>query len=360
MRLGLLNPAGVSSPAVAAASGPAPRQAAPPSHGEPSATPSPTPGARSRTRRARSPPTSPNARGAVGGDRPLALGRRPGAERDPGGRRGARAARAADLPPAGPRPGAVAPRPRRAAGRAAGRGARQRGRPPGARADRVQARRSAAEGRDRPARSPQTCCAATTAAPSAASASARRCWRPSTSSSRRSGACATARCPAPAGRCSSCPPPGRAYGLGGEISDPRDAILGAANYLHANGAPGDEARALFRYNPSSDYVRAVSRYARRIRADWRAFYAYYAWVIHYRGKSHQAVTAASASRRRGRGSTRPPASGVVRQRQSERERRVGDPMRNQLAAQARSRRADGSSRPCGSHLESYTARRARL
>jgi membrane-bound lytic murein transglycosylase B len=75
-----------------------------------------------------------------------------------------------------------------------------------------------------------------------------------------------------------------AYGLGGDISDPRDAILGAANYLNANGAPGDEARALYRYNPSSLYVTAVSRYARRIRADWRAFYAYYAWATYYRGK----------------------------------------------------------------------------
>jgi membrane-bound lytic murein transglycosylase B len=74
------------------------------------------------------------------------------------------------------------------------------------------------------------------------------------------------------------------YGLGGDIADPRDAILGAANYLHANGAPGDETRALYRYNPSADYVRAVSRYARRIRADWRAFYAYYAWAIYYRGR----------------------------------------------------------------------------
>ena len=45
-----------------------------------------------------------------------------------------------------------------------------------------------------------------------------------------------------------------AYGLGGDIADPRDAILGAANYLHANGAPGDETRALYRYNPSSHYV----------------------------------------------------------------------------------------------------------
>jgi len=71
-----------------------------------------------------------------------------------------------------------------------------------------------------------------------------------------------------------------AYGLGGDISDPRDAILGAANYLNASGAPGDETQALFSYNPSSAYVSAISRYARRIRADWRAFYAYYAWAVY--------------------------------------------------------------------------------
>src|SRR4029079_6882709 len=29
----------------------------------------------------------------------------------------------------------------------------------------------------------------------------------------------------------------RAYGLGGNIHDPHDAILGAANYLRASGAP---------------------------------------------------------------------------------------------------------------------------
>jgi membrane-bound lytic murein transglycosylase B len=72
----------------------------------------------------------------------------------------------------------------------------------------------------------------------------------------------------------------QAYGLGGDIDDPHDAILGAANYLHANGAPADERRALFHYNPSRAYVDAISRYARRIRADWRAFYAYYAWQVY--------------------------------------------------------------------------------
>ena len=75
-----------------------------------------------------------------------------------------------------------------------------------------------------------------------------------------------------------------AYGLGGDISDPRDAILGAANYLHASGAPGDERQALLRYNPSSAYVSAISRYARRIRADWRAYYAYYAWAVYVGGR----------------------------------------------------------------------------
>jgi hypothetical protein len=77
----------------------------------------------------------------------------------------------------------------------------------------------------------------------------------------------------------------RAYGLGGDVHDPHDAILGAANYLHANGAPGDNRRALFRYNPSRLYVDAVLRYARRIRTDRRAFYEYYARQVFVRTPS---------------------------------------------------------------------------
>jgi membrane-bound lytic murein transglycosylase B len=78
------------------------------------------------------------------------------------------------------------------------------------------------------------------------------------------------------------PPTWRAYGLGGNVHDPHDAILGAANYLHANGAPRDNARALYRYNPSPLYVDAVLRYERRIRTDARAFYDYYAWQVYVR------------------------------------------------------------------------------
>jgi membrane-bound lytic murein transglycosylase B len=73
-----------------------------------------------------------------------------------------------------------------------------------------------------------------------------------------------------------------AYGLGGNVRDPRDAILGAASYLRANGGATDEARALYHYNPSRLYVDAVRRYARRITRDPTAFYAYYAWQVFVR------------------------------------------------------------------------------
>ena len=74
----------------------------------------------------------------------------------------------------------------------------------------------------------------------------------------------------------------RRYGLGGNVHDPHDAILGAANYLHANGAPRNYRRALYRYNPSSLYVDAVSRYASRIRSDPRVYYVFYSRQVFVR------------------------------------------------------------------------------
>ena len=70
-----------------------------------------------------------------------------------------------------------------------------------------------------------------------------------------------------------------AYGMGGDIRAPADAIMGAANYLRASGAPGDERAALFAYNPSTDYVNSVRAHARSIRRDVRAFYGLYSWQI---------------------------------------------------------------------------------
>ena len=49
----------------------------------------------------------------------------------------------------------------------------------------------------------------------------------------------------------------RAYGLGGNVHDPHDAILGAANFLAANNGSTNERGALYRYNHSSLYVDAV-------------------------------------------------------------------------------------------------------
>ena len=69
----------------------------------------------------------------------------------------------------------------------------------------------------------------------------------------------------------------RQYGMGGDIDKPRDAILGAANYLRAAGARADLDRALFAYNHSTSYVRAIRRFAARMRADERAFLTYYSW-----------------------------------------------------------------------------------
>jgi len=73
-----------------------------------------------------------------------------------------------------------------------------------------------------------------------------------------------------------------AYGMGGDVRDPHDAILGAANYLRASGAPRDLRGALYAYNPSSHYVNAVLAYAERIRRDPRAFFSYYAWQVYAR------------------------------------------------------------------------------
>jgi soluble lytic murein transglycosylase-like protein len=74
----------------------------------------------------------------------------------------------------------------------------------------------------------------------------------------------------------------RAYGLGGDISKPRDAILGAANYLAASGGVHRERDALYHYNHSPFYVDAVARYATRIALDRRAFFDYYSWQVYFR------------------------------------------------------------------------------
>jgi hypothetical protein len=70
-----------------------------------------------------------------------------------------------------------------------------------------------------------------------------------------------------------------AYGEGGDIMDPRDAIVAAARYLKALGADEDVRAALLSYNRSEAYADAVLTYAWEMKADETAFYAYYYWRV---------------------------------------------------------------------------------
>ena len=71
------------------------------------------------------------------------------------------------------------------------------------------------------------------------------------------------------------------YGAGGDIDDPRDAILAAGRLLVANGAPGDMAGALWHYNPSDAYVGAVLSYAGTMRRSPSAYHRYWHWRVLY-------------------------------------------------------------------------------
>jgi membrane-bound lytic murein transglycosylase B len=74
----------------------------------------------------------------------------------------------------------------------------------------------------------------------------------------------------------------RAYGLGGNVHNDRDAIMGAANYLKASGAPRNIRRALLAYNHSGAYVDSILRYMQLIARDPRNLYVFYSWQLFVR------------------------------------------------------------------------------
>lgn len=76
----------------------------------------------------------------------------------------------------------------------------------------------------------------------------------------------------------------RIYGAGGDIDDPRDAVLAAARLLRDNGAPGDMTRALWHYNQSDRYVQAVSEYASTMRRSAYAYRGYWHWRVLFRDR----------------------------------------------------------------------------
>jgi len=71
------------------------------------------------------------------------------------------------------------------------------------------------------------------------------------------------------------------YGRG-DINSPLDSILAAGRYLKAAGAPGNMARALYAYNHSDRYVKAITLYAEQMIKDERAWLGYYHWQVYYR------------------------------------------------------------------------------
>jgi hypothetical protein len=67
----------------------------------------------------------------------------------------------------------------------------------------------------------------------------------------------------------------------GDINDTHDAILAAARYLSAVGAPAKIERAIWMYNHDHEYVDAVMKYAEVMRADPSAFRGYYGWQVYF-------------------------------------------------------------------------------
>lgn len=80
-----------------------------------------------------------------------------------------------------------------------------------------------------------------------------------------------------------------AYGDGGDILSPHDSIMAAGRYLAASGFADDQDHALYRYNNSDLYVRAVKDYAAVLATDSTAFTGYYRWDVYYRTTSGEVL-----------------------------------------------------------------------
>jgi membrane-bound lytic murein transglycosylase B len=65
----------------------------------------------------------------------------------------------------------------------------------------------------------------------------------------------------------------------GDVNNPRDAVLAAARYLHARGGPASMDAALYSYNNSHHYVRAIDIFAQQVATDPDAYTLYYNWQV---------------------------------------------------------------------------------
>ncbi|MBO0842741.1 MAG: lytic transglycosylase domain-containing protein, partial [Nocardioides sp.] len=75
------------------------------------------------------------------------------------------------------------------------------------------------------------------------------------------------------------------YSRGGDINDPADAIMAAGRMLAHNGAPKDLAGALWSYNQSRRYGKAVTIYAEQMRRSPAAYELYWHWQVIYSART---------------------------------------------------------------------------
>jgi soluble lytic murein transglycosylase-like protein len=78
------------------------------------------------------------------------------------------------------------------------------------------------------------------------------------------------------------------YGRG-DVNNPHDAILAAGRYLQAHGFSSNISKAIYAYNPSTLYVRAVVLYAQQMFANERAFLGYYNWEVYVQTKTGEVL-----------------------------------------------------------------------
>lgn len=79
------------------------------------------------------------------------------------------------------------------------------------------------------------------------------------------------------------------YGAGTDIHSAHDSIMAAGRMLAANGFANDRDKALYRYNNSDHYVRAINQYATVIAAQPEAFAGYYLWDVYYKSTAGDVV-----------------------------------------------------------------------
>jgi soluble lytic murein transglycosylase-like protein len=79
------------------------------------------------------------------------------------------------------------------------------------------------------------------------------------------------------------------YGAGSDIHSARDSILAAGRFLAAHGFTRNRDSALYRYNNSNQYVRAINQYAAVIALHPDDFAGYYHWDVYYKSTAGDVV-----------------------------------------------------------------------